>query len=262
VSCGAENLLAYAGDPYKEENICVHEFGHALHQMGVNSIDPTFDKRLETAYETAMGAGLWKDTYAASNKNEYWAEGVQSWFDSNRENDNQHNHINTREELKKYDTGLAALLIEIFGDRSWRYQRIADRLPEERTHLRGWDVAAAPKFEWPRALVEWQEKNRKPLMSSREYLAVPLVTVNAAHAPASQDGKEKTMLHFFNTRRSAVKLWWIDTKGDRKLYGGIAPSGDSMQSTYAGHCWLVTDEIGNPIGHCVALEKSGKVVIE
>lgn len=262
VSCGAENLLNYPGDPYAKENICVHEFGHALHQMGVNTIDPTFDKRLQTAFDTAISAGLWKDSYAASNKNEYWAEGVQSWFDTNRENDNQHNHINTREELKQYDTGLAALLIEIFGDKPWRYQRITDRLPEERTHLRGWDVAAAPTFEWPRALVEWQEKNRKPLMASREYAAVPLVTVNAAQAPASLDGKESTMLHFFNTRRSAVKLWWIDPKGQRKPYGGIAPSGDSMQQTYAGHAWLVTDDIGNPVGHCVALPKSGKVVIE
>lgn len=262
VSCGAENLLSYSGDPYKEENICVHEFGHALHQMGLNTIDPAFDARLAAAYESAISAGLWKDTYAASNKNEYWAEGVQDWFDTNRENDNQHNHINTREELKSYDPGLAALLTEVFGDKPWRYRRIADRLPEERTHLHGWDVATAAKFEWPKALVEWQQKNRQPLMSSREYAAVPLVTVNAAQPPASLDGREKTMLHFFNTRRSAVKLWWVDGQGTRKPYGGVAPSGDSMQQTYAGHCWLVTDEIGNPLGHCVALQKSGKVVIE
>ncbi|QIF01280.1 hypothetical protein [Roseimicrobium sp. ORNL1] len=262
VSCGAENLLCYPGDPYQRENICVHEFGHAIHQMGLNTVDPTFDTRLAATYESAMNAGLWKDTYAASNKNEYWAEGVQDWFDTNRENDNQHNHINTRDQLKTYDSGLAALLKEVFGDKPWRYQRIADRLPEDRAHLRGWDVATAPKFEWPKALVEWQEKNRQPLMSSREYAAVRLVPMKAAQAPASLNGSEKTMLHFFNTRRSAVKLWWVDTKGTRKPYGSVAPSGDSMQQTYAGHCWLVTDETGNPVGHCVALQKSGKVIIE
>ncbi len=262
VSCGAENLLAYPGDPYAKENICVHEFGHALHQMGVNSIDPTFDARLGAAYDAAMSAGLWKDTYAASNKNEYWAEGVQDWFDTNRENDNQHNHINTREELKGYDPGLAALLNEVFGDKNWRYQRIADRLPEARAHLEGWDVAGAPTFAWPKALVEWQEKNRSPLISSREYAAVPLVAIDASQPPASQEGIEKSMLHFFNTRRDAVKLWWVDPRGARKPYGTVAPNGDSMQQTYAGHAWLVTDELGNPLGHCVALTRSGKVVIE
>jgi hypothetical protein len=205
---------------------------------------------------------LWKDAYAASNKNEYWAEGVQSWFDTNRENDNQHNHINTRAELKEYDTGLAALLKEVFGDKSWRYERIADRLPEGRAHLGGWDLAKAPTFEWPKALVEWQKATRSPLMSSREYAAVPLVSVDASQPPASQEGTEKTMLHFFNTRRTAVKLWWVDFRGIRKAYGTIAPSGDSMQQTFAGHAWLVTDELGNPLGHCVALIKSGKVVIE
>jgi hypothetical protein len=56
VSCGAENLLCYPGDPYEKENICVHEFGHALHLMGLNSIDPTFDARLSAAYDSAMAA--------------------------------------------------------------------------------------------------------------------------------------------------------------------------------------------------------------
>ena len=47
-----------------------------------------------------MEEGLWKGKYAATNFHEYWAEGVQSWFDTNRENDHDHNHVNTREELK------------------------------------------------------------------------------------------------------------------------------------------------------------------
>ena len=38
------------------------------------------------------------------NHHEYFAEGVQSWFDNNRENDHDHNHVNTRAEL------LAAIL--------------------------------------------------------------------------------------------------------------------------------------------------------
>ena len=42
VSCGEENLLNYQGDPYFTENILVHEFAHAIHQMGLNTVDPQF----------------------------------------------------------------------------------------------------------------------------------------------------------------------------------------------------------------------------
>ena len=116
VSCGEENLLGYPGDPYSTENILIHEFGHVIHQRGMNTVDPTFEGRLSAAYDAAKSAGLWKGKYAGSNHMEYWAEGVQSWFDTNRENDSEHNHVNTRAELKVYDRRLAALLAEVFGD--------------------------------------------------------------------------------------------------------------------------------------------------
>jgi alpha-glucosidase len=76
--------------------------------MGLNRVDERFDARLRKCFDDAIKKGLWKGTYAAVNHNEYWAEGVQSWFDDNRENDSLHNHVNTRAELKEYDPGLAA----------------------------------------------------------------------------------------------------------------------------------------------------------
>ena len=74
VSCGEENLLNYTGDPYSTENILVHEFAHAIHQMGLNTVDPDFDARLEVIYTAAKEKGLWKNTYAITNRAEYWAE--------------------------------------------------------------------------------------------------------------------------------------------------------------------------------------------
>ena len=50
VSGAEENLLNYPGDPYSTENILIHEFGHAIHEMGLNTADPTFDGRLRQAY--------------------------------------------------------------------------------------------------------------------------------------------------------------------------------------------------------------------
>ena len=155
VSCGEENLLRYPGDPYFEESILLHEFAHAIHHMALVDLDETFDERLKQAYQAAMKAGLWKGKYAASNRAEYWAEGAQSWFDDNREDDHDHNHVNTREELREYDPGLAALCEEVFGDRAWRYQKPQDRDPKDRAHLKGYDVERAPRFRWPEGLEEW-----------------------------------------------------------------------------------------------------------
>ena len=132
VSCAEENLLNYKGDPYSTENIMIHEFAHAIHSMGLRMIDPTFDTRLKKVYEDAKAKGLWKNTYAISNVGEYWAEGVQSWFDTNRQNDSSHNHVDTRAELKSYDPARVAKLVEeVFGDGPWRYVR-----PDKRTDWR------------------------------------------------------------------------------------------------------------------------------
>ena len=95
VSCAEENLLNYKGDPYSTENIMIHEFAHAIHSMGLRMVNPTFQRRLSKVYEDAKAKGLWKNTYAISNISEYWAEGVQSWFDTNRQNDSSHNHVDT-----------------------------------------------------------------------------------------------------------------------------------------------------------------------
>jgi len=163
-SCAEENLLCYPGDPYNTENIMIHEFAHAIHLNGIYDVDTTFDKRLGKTYKAAMAKGLWKSKYAAKNKAEYWAEGVQSWFNSNRPPDHDHNHIDTREELKEYDPGLANLVGEIFGDTVWRYKRPSQR--KSPGHLQGFDPLKTPIFKWPKELNDFylkhiQEQNKK-----------------------------------------------------------------------------------------------------
>ena len=148
-SCGEENLLGYPGDPYAAECILIHELAHNIHLRGVVRVDPTFDGRLKDAYRKALEAGLWKGKYAAVNHHEYFAEGVQSWFDNNRENDHDHNHVNTRAELIEYDPALAGFCREVFGDTKLTYTKPATRLVD---HLAGYDPAQAPKFVWPERL--------------------------------------------------------------------------------------------------------------
>jgi hypothetical protein len=141
-----ENVLGYPGDPYQAECILIHEFAHNMHLRGLLNVDPTFDTRLKATYDAAMKAGLWKGKYAAMNHYEYFAEGVQSWFDDNRVNDHDHNHVHLRSQLIEYDPGLAALCREVFGDTDLKYTKPATRLTG---HLAGYDPTKAPTFAWP-----------------------------------------------------------------------------------------------------------------
>ena len=145
ISCPEENLLNQPGDRHPGESVLIRQFAHALHQitglrdvdedfeikpkqqyeLGLTRMDRTFDGRLRKLFKKAAEKGLWKDTLAAKSHNEYWAEGVQSWFDANRENDRDHNHVNTRRELQAYDPDLAALIAEVFRHAErvdWRYR--------------------------------------------------------------------------------------------------------------------------------------------
>ena len=153
-SCAEENLLAYEGDPYSTENILIHELAHNIHLRGMINVDATFDSRVKASYDAAMKAGLWKGKYASVNHHEYFAEGVQSWFDNNREPDHDHNHVNTRAELLDYDPGLAELCREVFGDTVLKYTKPQTRLTG---HLEGYDPKQAPKFTWPPHLEKARE---------------------------------------------------------------------------------------------------------
>jgi hypothetical protein len=144
---GEENILCFEGDPYDQENILIHEFAHTIQDCGLKTIDKTFDKRLRKAFKTAMKSGLWKDKYAATNFREYWAEGVQSYFNNNRKPDHDHNFVDTRKELKEYDRPLHDLCLEVFGTREWTYTKPQTRMFEN--HLKGYDSEKAPVFEWP-----------------------------------------------------------------------------------------------------------------
>jgi len=172
-SCGEENLLGLEGDPYHAENILVHEFAHTMHHMGLDAIDKTFDPRLKQIYESAMKKKLWEGKYAATNRAEYWAEGVQSYFDTNRPPDHDHNHVDTREELEAHDPDLAHLVAEVFRHSSWRYQKpTARKSPTETAHLKGFDIKSSPKFAWDPELQKWYDAYQKQQAQKKKEAAV------------------------------------------------------------------------------------------
>jgi len=109
-----------------------------------------------------MKKGLWAGKYASVNHYEYFAEGVQSWFDNNRQPDHDHNHVDTRKELREYDPGLAAFCEEVFGETKLVYSKPTTRL---RGHLAGYDPSKAPTFEWPKRLEEAKRQIREKALN-------------------------------------------------------------------------------------------------
>jgi len=123
-SFGEENLLNLALDRYDDESIAVHEFCHTI-DAALGRIDPAWRERLGQTYRGTLARGLWKNTYAASNAAEYWAEICQSYFDCNRVNNWNHGPIGTREQLKGYDPegyDLVRATFKLTPENDWRYQ--------------------------------------------------------------------------------------------------------------------------------------------
>ena len=118
-TCAEENLLCYQIDKYHAEDILIHEFAHTIHGVGIIPIDSTFNDLLQEKFDAAIAAGKYKNVYANTNIWEYWAEGVQNWFNVNAEvekADGKHNWVNTREDMKKYDPDLYEIVSRYFPE--------------------------------------------------------------------------------------------------------------------------------------------------
>lgn len=120
-SCAEENIMCYPGDHYWREDITIHEFAHTIHNVGISPVYPDFNNELKEALDEALANGKYLKTYAKYNIEEYFAEGVQSWFNVNTEVDSDegdgvHNKVNTREELKRYDPKLYYIIARFFPD--------------------------------------------------------------------------------------------------------------------------------------------------
>ncbi len=83
-SCSEANLLhsGWPLDRYIDESICIHEFAHTVYDAGIVFRDTTALARLTALYNADLQRGFLGNTYAAQTVSEYWAEGVQAWFNA------------------------------------------------------------------------------------------------------------------------------------------------------------------------------------
>lgn len=113
-SGAAEDLLGQRNSRYYGETIFVHEFSHDI-LAAARIADPRLYAQAEQAYAHAMQTGLWKDEYASTSLDEYWAEGSQFWFESNRLAAFNGRRILSADDLRRYDPRLYRVLAQVYG---------------------------------------------------------------------------------------------------------------------------------------------------
>lgn len=115
-SAATENLLAIPGTKYYGETILVHEFSHAI-LYAVQAVDPMLYARVQRAYAAAKDKALWTGEYGATTVQEYWAEGTQFWFNSNKLAVVDGVRILSDADLVRHDPALAPALRAVYGER-------------------------------------------------------------------------------------------------------------------------------------------------
>ena len=126
VSCGEENLLKLDKDRYRGRDICVHEFAHAIQDLGMTDAERG---KFREQFHHSLAKGLWKDAYAATNEHEFFAE-LSMWYwgihgDLGMKGTKP---ANGREGLKAYDAEAYALFDKFYRGELERMPR-PQRLP-------------------------------------------------------------------------------------------------------------------------------------
>ena len=109
---GEENLLHLPGDIFAGANILIHECAHAVYQFG---LDASQQQRWDDIYAQSIAAGRWRETYAATNAFEFFAELTESYFGVNAPPElGVHNDVNGAARLEAYDPRAFAFLAAVY----------------------------------------------------------------------------------------------------------------------------------------------------
>ena len=237
----------------------IHEFAHTIHG-GLNRISTEFDDQLRTTYNAAIEKGLWLGTYAASNRGEYWAEAVGSWFHA-AESDNP---AKTRDALKAYDPSLALLIAEIFGDSDWRYTPSATRM--HLPHLQGFNPQEAFRFDglplWEIRRLELKRQLRDP-NSDGDGKWVNLELYHPSLLPSlieSTTRGDGTYFIFVNLTGNDISFYFLDADGTEHFHYRTVVETRGV-GTYAGAIWLIKDHNDEDLAVFRAEEKVGRVLV-
>ncbi len=265
VSSSEENILAFPGEVPQEYNVQIHEFAHGIHILGLNTLNPTFDERLQMTYEAAMKKGLWQGTYASSDKREYWAESTQAWFHHNTpgsfKNLDPIRHT-TRQALKLYDPELAALLAEVYGDRQWRFTPLETRthLP----HLQGFNPQDSPIFEGWSELEDTYRQLKNPNSDGNGAWAnLKLFDPNQlSHLTKSSVLGDQTTFVCVNLSQADVLLYRVYPDGTEEYWTRVPPDTLRVSGRVGiNEVWLIKDANDRNLALFQTVEKAGRALI-
>ena len=110
-----EDVLGLPTTRYWGETIFVHEMAHNV-LFAIEAVDPALYAEVKGAYAHALANDLWLNEYATTTLQEYWAEGTQIWFNSNRRVMVDGRQILNHPDLETYDPKLYAALAQAYGD--------------------------------------------------------------------------------------------------------------------------------------------------
>ena len=118
VLCAEANLMSDPQDRYNRgnpegENVCVHELGHLIMNVGLTELERS---RIRARFNAVRAQGRWSGDHAMENADEFFAEMTQSYFCANPSVATYlHTHtFNCPENLSEYDPETFALLDRIF----------------------------------------------------------------------------------------------------------------------------------------------------
>ena len=266
VSCTEENLLDYPGDTAPNGYQLIHEFSHIVHLTGLRTIDPGFDNRLKMVYDASMERGLWRGTYAASDRYELWAEGTNAWMYAKGGSSFKSIHGgNTRQALKEYDPGLATLLTEVYGDGEWQYTPIATRthLP----HLRGFNPQDSPTFKWPKEVEKTYAQLRDPnIHSGREWVNLnPYKPSQLSHVNKPRAKGDRTYVLLVNLAKIDVLVYQVHPNGTEVFIKRV-PAKRGLRhaeifNSRVGDVYLIKDQEARNLAVFRAEEQTGRALI-
>lgn len=113
-TAAAENLLGIPGTRYYGESILIHEFSHNILDS-LRRVDRPLYAQIEAAFQNSRDGHLWDGDYASNTIDEYWAEGTQFWYDTNKISYRTERAVLSHDDLKKYDPLLYGALGAVYG---------------------------------------------------------------------------------------------------------------------------------------------------
>lgn len=78
----------------------------------------------------------------------------------------------------------------------------------------------------------------------------------------SRGSSVETSITFVNNTAESVKMFWVDTTGNRHPYDRLAPGGRGTQHTFAGHAWVAVGHDGRDLAFYTADARPSVAMIE